>query len=278
MKLTYLKGLPASGKTTWAKEQVAKSKGKTKRVNKDDLRSMLDNGEWSKTNEKQVVSAERTLVHDLLRNGYSVIVDNTGFSKAHEDHYRELAKQFNAEFEVKFFDTDLKECIQRDLKRENSVGEKVIRQMHTQFIAKPVQYMPPEGEPWAVICDIDGTLAHATDRSPYDFSKLSEDTVDTVVNELLDAWDSEIILCTGREEKWRENTEKWLTEHDVRWDALFMRPTGDKREDSIIKQEIFDNHIRNEYRVICVFDDRNRVVDMWRANGLKCLQVAEGDF
>lgn len=278
MRLTYLKGLPASGKTTWSMEVVTLGKGKIKRVNKDDLRSMFDNGEWSKKNEKLIVAAESALVFQALKDGYSVIVDNTGFSKAHEDHYKELAKQFDAQFEVKFFDVDLQECIQRDLKREHSVGEKLIRQMYNQYIVKPIVYTPPKGKPWALICDIDGTLAHATGRNPYDFSSLSEDTIDSVVNELLDAWDCQVVLCTGREEKWREDTEKWLTEHDVKWDELFMRPTGDRREDSVVKQEIFDNSIRNEYKVICVIDDRSRVVQMWRNNGLKCLQVAEGEF
>ena len=57
-----------------------------------------------------------------------------------------------------------------------------------------------------------------------------------------------------------------------------MRATGDPRKDSIVKREIFDREIRDRYRVVGVFDDREQVVQMWRALGLTVFQVAEGDF
>ena len=61
-------------------------------------------------------------------------------------------------------------------------------------------------------------------------------------------------------------------------DELFMRPTGDTRKDSILKKEIYDNHIKGKYNVKYVLDDRDSVVEMWREQGLTCLQVAPGDF
>jgi hypothetical protein len=66
-------------------------------------------------------------------------------------------------------------------------------------------------------------------------------------------------------------TEEWLKLHGVPYDEIYMRPAEDKREDSIIKQELFDAHIRDRYNVLFVLDDRNRVVDMWRRNGLDSL-------
>lgn len=57
-----------------------------------------------------------------------------------------------------------------------------------------------------------------------------------------------------------------------------MRPAGDSRKDAIVKREIFDQEIRDRWRVIGVFDDRQQVVRMWRALGLTVFQVAEGDF
>lgn len=57
-----------------------------------------------------------------------------------------------------------------------------------------------------------------------------------------------------------------------------MRPEGDKRKDSIVKAELFDKHIKDNYAVDFVLDDRNQVVKMWRDMGLKCLQVAPGEF
>lgn len=50
------------------------------------------------------------------------------------------------------------------------------------------------------------------------------------------------------------------------------------RKDVVIKRELFDRYIRDNYQVLFVLDDRNQVVDMWRELGLKCLQVAPGDF
>lgn len=57
-----------------------------------------------------------------------------------------------------------------------------------------------------------------------------------------------------------------------------MRPEGDERKDSIVKQEIYEKYIKDRYNVRFVLDDRNQVVDMWREVGLKVLQVAPGDF
>ena len=62
------------------------------------------------------------------------------------------------------------------------------------------------------------------------------------------------------------------------YDALFMRAEGDSRRDSIVKQEIFDTDVRDRWRVVGVFDDRQQVVRMWRGLGLTVFQVAEGDF
>jgi hypothetical protein len=57
-----------------------------------------------------------------------------------------------------------------------------------------------------------------------------------------------------------------------------MRKTDDFRKDSIIKEEIYQNEIEGKYNVLCVLDDRNQVVEFWRAKGLVCFQVAPGDF
>jgi hypothetical protein len=57
-----------------------------------------------------------------------------------------------------------------------------------------------------------------------------------------------------------------------------MRKQGDFRRDSIVKKEIYDNDIKGKFDVEFVLDDRQQVVDMWREIGLKCLQVAPGNF
>src|ERR1035437_1053329 len=130
MKITYLKGLQGSGKSYWALEEVKNSKGKMKRLNKDSIRLMLDAGIYSGKNESLVVGTERELAEKYLIIGFDVCIDNTGFNPMHEEFYRELAKKHGAEFEVKFFDVGVDECIKRDLHRgKEAVGEQVIRKL-----------------------------------------------------------------------------------------------------------------------------------------------------
>jgi hypothetical protein len=73
-------------------------------------------------------------------------------------------------------------------------------------------------------------------------------------------------------------TEQWLAKHEVPYAGLFMRPAGDSRKDSIVKRELFDRHVAATWAVRGVIDDRKQVVEMWRAIGLMCAQVAPGDF
>ena len=134
----------------------------------------------------------------------------------------------------------------------------------------------------AIICDIDGTLAHMQDRSPYDWDKVSDDVVDKTIKEILRTFYSTskyaIILTSGRDDVCKQITERWLGKNYIFYDALYMRKHNDNRPDEVIKKEIYDKHIKDKYDVVFVLDDRNKVVKMWRDLGLKCLQVAEGDF
>lgn len=282
-QLLMLKGLPASGKTTYAKQLL--TVGNWKRVNKDDLRAMLDNYRWSKQNEKFVLELRDKIISDALYRGLNVVVDDTNFNPKHEEDFLRIAEMSRVGFEVKFFDTPIEDCIERDLKRPVSVGERVIRQMYDQYLKpKPEVYVPPTDKPWAVLCDIDGTLAHGigVTRKPYEWDKVETDTIDPVVADLLTNLYSDgvtrIILMSGRDGSCRGKTEDWLHKMGVPYDHLHMREEGDNRKDFIIKRELFDKHIRNDFEVSFVLDDRNQVVDMWRQMGLKVFQVAEGDF
>lgn len=287
-KVIILKGLPGSGKTTWAKDMLKKHPGVYKRVNKDDLRSMVDGGEWSKLNEKFILKLRNQFIIDTLEAGYSVIVDDTNLHPSHEQDIRQLVSSDiqiygkKVKVEVKMFDCDLDTCIERDLKRPVSVGEAVIRRMYNQFIkAEPQVYDPNFSLPLAIICDIDGTLALMKDRGPFEWEKVGQDDLNSIVFNILCAFsfqEFKIVLVSGRDEVCRKETEKWLKDNGIHYDELFMRPEGNTEKDSIIKRRIFEEHIRDKYNVYFVLDDRNQVVDMWRSLGLTCLQVAEGNF
>ena len=148
-----------------------------------------------------------------------------------------------------------------------------------------------------IICDLDGTLANCEHRVHHVQGKpknwdafyagVRDDGVNYPILSILDKFlcyegaTHKIIFCSGRPERCREDTVWWLREVAHIWDEkytqLLMRKDGDFRQDNIIKQEILDTQIDKD-RVLFVLDDRKQVVDMWRRNGLMCLQVAEGDF
>ncbi len=147
------------------------------------------------------------------------------------------------------------------------------------------KYTPPVWDsnlPDAIICDIDGTLAHnVSGRSPYDWKRVGEDALDHIIQNILSIYcdaNYEIILLSGRDEVCRPETEEWLKKHIIGYDFLYMRPKGNNEKDSIIKERIYREHIEGKYNVLFVLDDRKQVVDMWRSLGLKCLQVQPGDF
>ena len=128
----FLKGLPASGKTSWSISFLKTNPG-YKRVSKDDLRAMIDAGKWSHANESFILKLQDFLITEYLESGFHVIVDNTHLVPAHEERIRQVVRMWSkpnnkqVDFRVKFFEIDVEEAIARDLKRPVSVGEKVIR-------------------------------------------------------------------------------------------------------------------------------------------------------
>jgi hypothetical protein len=77
---------------------------------------------------------------------------------------------------------------------------------------------------------------------------------------------------------WQNLTATWLNTNGIPADRLLMRQWNDFRSDDIIKEEIFWEHIAPYYNVECAFDDRDRVVEMWRRIGVNCAQVNFGEF
>jgi len=292
-KIILTRGLPASGKSTWAKEQVAKGNGKVKRVNKDDLREMIDAGTWSKTNEQQILDIRDLLVeYFLINNTETIIIDDTNFEHKHFERVKLIGentkwKNDNKSPDVEykdFLDVSLDECLHRDSLRAKPVGEKVIKGMHQRYILPTLRDVPPVNKKGnTIIVDIDGTLAHRCDRNWFEYEKVDQDHLDIVVYGIVEAFQKKgytILIVSGREgtEICRQKTLAWLDKHKVPYYDLMMRKEGDHRRDSIVKKEIYDTLIKDKFDVEFVLDDRNSVVQMWREIGLKCLQVAPGNF
>jgi hypothetical protein len=134
----------------------------------------------------------------------------------------------------------------------------------------------------AIICDIDGTLAHMNGkRSPYDWNKVDRDDLDEVIAEQLRKHrkiGDKIIIVSGRDGSCLDLTKEWLDFYKIPYDEIYMRAKDDYRKDSIVKKEIYENNIKGRYNVTVIYDDRNQVVEMWRSLGLKVLQVENGNF
>ena len=289
MKIIILQGLPASGKSTWAKEYV-KTNPNTKRINKDLLRKMLDFSKWSKANEKTVLRVRNELIKLLLIKGNDVIVDDTNLAEKHIQTIAELAKsvsdtigkKIELEINNQFLSVPVEECIKRDLKRPESVGKDVIMSMYEKYIrVKPTKLKQDTNLHRAIIVDIDGTLAYNDGhRGFFEWGKVGGDRVNTEIADLVNTLSEEyvVVVMSGRDSICRNETEKRLRDNDIHFDKLFMRKENDMRADEVIKKELFNDNVKGKYYVEFVLDDRNKVVNMWRELGLRCLQVAEGNF
>lgn len=307
-KLIFTRGLPASGKTTWAKDFIRGQEDSWARINRDDFRLMLHDGVYLKgSTENQILIARDATMTGLLRRGVSVVNDDTNLPQRMARDLRSLAERCGADWEVKdFTHVSLETCIERDynrfmLGRGPYVTETVIRDMHTRFLkgkelplplpsdadAKTdaealVPYVRNELLTPAIIVDIDGTVALRGARGWYEEDKIHLDRPNRNVVDAVRIYARrgyEVLFVSGRSMDCYDTTLEWLQ----RWvlsDAvhLWMRPSGDMRQDAIVKAELFDKHIRHVYNISAVFDDRNQVVEMWRALGLTVFQVAEGDF
>ena len=143
-----------------------------------------------------------------------------------------------------------------------------------------------------VIFDVDGTLADLSHRRHFVSNneknwtlfnaKMGGDKINPAVVELYHTlWDSQkydIVIVTGRSEEFREVTEQWLVWNHISFNRLIMRKAKDNRQDSMVKQEILDVLKAEGKDILFAVDDRQQVVDMWRRNGITCLQCDEGQF
>jgi hypothetical protein len=165
------------------------------------------------------------------------------------------------------------------------------------------------------MCDLDGTLALVGDRSPYDATDCDVKDLPNwpVIRTVLamHAQGVKVIFMSGRDQKYRPETIRFIERYcrtpswiqtivgknEYELDEEIFHPEKsipyelhmrgetapdpdklDQRKDSVIKQELFDKYVRGRYNVLFVLDDRNQVVDQWRAMGLTCYQVAPGAF
>lgn len=143
-----------------------------------------------------------------------------------------------------------------------------------------------------IIFDIDGTLADIAHRRVFlegdrpDWNRfnaaMGDDTPNAPIAALYKTlWESglyRIEIVTGRQEQFRKITETWLTWNEIPFSRVTMRKEKDNRADHIIKEEILAAFIAEGQDIAFTVDDRQQVVDMWRRNGITCLQCDVGNF
>lgn len=300
--ITILRGLPASGKSTFAK-MVVGSKQNAIRVNRDAIRwtQGVRTGIGSKVQEETVTAVEEAMVIGAIKQGRNVIIDATHLNSQYIRKWFKIAKAHSVrQVDVLDFEAPLEVLVERDALRDKRVSEEVIRSMAKRWkigddgsLPKAPVYnaaqqpnLTPAAAwdpmlPTAIIVDTDGTLAnHEGIRSPYDTSRYHLDTVHEdvaqAVKALADTYS--VIAVSGRDAAFRNVTlDWWLNNARLAPDEAHFRPLGDVRPDDVIKAEIYENHIRGHYNVLGVFDDRGRVLRMWRAKGLTTFAVGDTD-
>jgi FMN phosphatase YigB (HAD superfamily) len=137
----------------------------------------------------------------------------------------------------------------------------------------------------AVIFDIDGVLAEKSpDRDYREYDKVYLDKpIDIVfqtMNSLYFQHNYNIILITGRKEYSRQLTIDWIDKNScingfdgIADYQLFMRRDKDHRKAEILKKEIYDNHIKDKYEVVAVFEDDPKICDMYKKENLFVYQI-----
>lgn len=296
LKILILIGIPASGKSTWALDYVLRNDNYV-RVNRDDFRVMLKNSQACENKIEDMITelVENTIESSLMKR-LNVIVDNTNLKVKYLDAIIERFK-YQADIDFRVFDVSLSKALERNKERSMKVNEGVIKKMYESYRVlldsfdfqpvKKIKQRPviqPDFKsklPQAVLFDIDGTLAHMGNRGPFDWDKVDRDNVNHMVAEQVSLHRTlgrKIIIVTGRDASCKKMTEEWLEFYDIKFDEIFMRPKDDFRKDTIIKREIFENQINGNYNVMCIYDDRLQVLDMWYEQGLFTFNVNQGNL
>ncbi len=276
MKLTMMKGLPASGKTTRARELV-RTTGNSGRINRDDLRAMLFDSVWTGRREQAVIDCEKAIAGALFKNQMNAIIDDTNLSERHRDMWRNVAKDAGEHFETEALDVSVEECRNRDRIRERSVGRAVIDRL--ALANGLISWHRP-----TVLCDIDGTLADGRHREHFvtgptkDWASyykiLSADSPIDIVVRWVRALAEDYMVClvSGRPDTYGRETVGWLAYHQIPYEWLFMRSGGDKRPDVMVKNDIL-KYIPKD-KIAFAIDDRPTVIrEVWRANNVRVFPV-----
>ncbi len=288
-KVIFTKGMQASGKSTWATKFVEENQD-YKRVNRDSIRHMLSNYTFDDKNEKIVTSIETGMIKSLLQDGYNLVMDNMNLNKKNLDKQITYIKSIVEDLEIVImeFPITLGEAIERDSKREFPIGKSVLKKTWNRYEielkqmlerAKPI-YAENKDLKRCCIFDLDGTISDSVNRGIFNGKEIYKDIVIEQTKKLLNILQEHmyVFIFSGRSDEWKFNTIEWLRSNDINFDEIHMRKADDKRDDTIVKSEMFEEHIHNKYYCEFVIDDRPKVVAAWISKGLFVFNVNQDPY
>lgn len=272
----FTKGMQGSGKSTWAK-QYCQDHPEYVRISRDDLRHMRGRY-WMPRHEDLITDWEYSLVADALVKGYHLVIDEMNLNEDNLEKLKSFIKSIktNVKFEIKdFTDVPLEVCIERDMKRPNSIGEKVLRSTYNKYLANNRKIIQNCNLPSAIIVDLDGTLCLFGDKNPYDRDFIN-DEVNIYVANIIDNYKSHVLLLSGRSDRFQAETKEWLDKNEIKYTALHMRTEDEEKtgiKDTVVKERLFNTYVKDKYYVDFVIDDRPSIVEYWRSLGLFVFEV-----
>ena len=298
LKLT--RGIPASGKSTYAIQWVTEDPENRARVNRDDIRWELFQ-EYHPTptkrlnikqKEAMVTEVEHNRINEYLAAGKSVVADNTHLNPKAFKTYSALASANGVRLTHKDFPIEIDEALRRNAARDKKVPEEVIRRMYKNYLSPSGEFhlfpgdytvksfVKPNERRHAIIFDMDGTLADVSsirhfvrgkfrNFDAFHRSSLWVPPHDSVLEMAFDTHKAgmKIVIVTARSGLYREVTQAWLDKYNVPYDNIYMRPEGDSRKDSIVKAEILKS-ILEDYDIVHCVDDNPNVAQVWKDAGI----------
>lgn len=287
-------GIPGSGKSSWAREYINKEPTTRIRFNNDDIRNMLG-VYWVPEREDLVNTIKHDIVSNAMYKNYDIVIDNMNLNPKEREYWEQLVTEFNQnlpentlpyKIEYKYFiDVSVEECIRRDAKRINPIGEKVIRDIWKKYrhwitttkakLAYEKIKKTDYNKTSCIIIDVDNTLCFNTTGRPwFDSGKqVLEDKPNPATLRILFEfmYKVKLIIVSGRKESEMQYTDEWLKRNNIVVDGFYLRKDNDFRKGYEVKKELVEK-VMQTYNILFSLEDDPEVVQMYRDMGIVVLQ------